>query len=194
MNTSYIENKGNGKFSIKPLPVEAQVAPVYGMVSQDINNDGNLDLVLVGNDYGMEPGGGRHDAFTGLCLIGNSAGTFEPLQLSESGVFVNGDAKGLSTVHLADGENVLIASQNQDSLKVFINKRKPANANNWIKVQKDDAFVDIEYKGNKKRRIEFYYGSTFLSQSSRGFQVANDVVKIIITDFKGNKRELAREK
>jgi hypothetical protein len=190
MNTSYIENKGNGKFSITPLPLSAQVAPVYGMISQDINNDGNLDLVLVGNDYGMEPGGGRHDAFIGLCLKGKSDGTFEALPLSETGVFVNGDAKGLSSIRLANGGNLLVATQNQDSIKAFSGAAKSTNANRWIKLQKDDWFADIEYKGNKKRKVEFYYGSTFLSQSSRGLAVDDEVVGVIITDFRGNKRKV----
>jgi len=190
MNTSYIENKGNGKFAITPLPVEAQVAPVYGMVTQDVNNDGKLDLVLVGNDYGMEPGGGRHDAFMGLCLTGNGDGSFKPLLPSESGVFVNGDGKGLSMVHRADGENLLIATQNQDSLKVYINQSKPAVANRWVNLQKDDAVAEIQFNDTKISRLEFYYGSTFLSQSSRGFAIGDKVVKIVITDFKGNKREV----
>ena len=42
LQSSYIENKGNGQFAIKPLPIEAQAAPVYGMMSEDIDNDGNL--------------------------------------------------------------------------------------------------------------------------------------------------------
>ena len=71
MTSCFIENKGNGQFSIKALPLEAQVAPLYGMISQDIDNDGNLDLLMVGNDYGMEPYSGRHDAFMGLCLKGD---------------------------------------------------------------------------------------------------------------------------
>ena len=66
MQTSYIENEGNGKFSIKPLPLEAQTAPVYGMINDDIDGDGNLDVLMTGNDYGMEPYSGRHDAFNGL--------------------------------------------------------------------------------------------------------------------------------
>ena len=38
--------------------------------------------------------------------------------------------------------------------------------------------------------MEFYYGSTFLSQSSRKMKVDKDAAKIVITDFKGNKREV----
>jgi hypothetical protein len=44
------------------------------MVSTDVDGDGNTDLLLVGNDYGMEPGSGRHDAFMGLCMKGDGKG------------------------------------------------------------------------------------------------------------------------
>jgi hypothetical protein len=46
-----IENQGNGKFAIRPLPLRAQVSSIYGMVVYDVNGDGNLDLVYHGNFY-----------------------------------------------------------------------------------------------------------------------------------------------
>jgi enediyne biosynthesis protein E4 len=57
--SSYIENLGKGKFEVKPLPNEAQFAPVYGMFPKDFNNDGKLDLLMVGYSYASEPHTGR---------------------------------------------------------------------------------------------------------------------------------------
>ncbi|MEJ7589629.1 MAG: VCBS repeat-containing protein, partial [Ferruginibacter sp.] len=37
MRTSYIENLGGGRFAMKPLNLEAQSSPVYGMAVRDIN-------------------------------------------------------------------------------------------------------------------------------------------------------------
>ncbi|MES2732936.1 MAG: VCBS repeat-containing protein [Bacteroidota bacterium] len=191
MRTSYIENKGNGKFAIRPLPMEAQIAPVYGMVSKDIDGDGKLDLMLVGNDYGMEPFSGRHDAFMGLCLKGDGKGNFRPLSIAQSGFFVKGDAKGLATVLTAKNEEMLVATQNQDSLKVFTSKTLAGSAPaQWIKLNADDFSADLVYKDNRKRRVEFYYGSTYLSQSSRQLRRDPLVAKVVITDFKGRKREV----
>ncbi len=193
LTTSYIENKGNGQFTIKALPIEAQTAPVYGMVSEDIDGDGNLDLLLVGNDYGMEPGGGRHDAFNGLCLKGNGKGNFFPLTIAESGFFVKGDGKGLATIHTAKNEDILLATQNQDSLLAFSKKSIPGKSTlKWINLNPDDFSADIVFKDNRKSRVEFYYGSTFLSQSSRRLPIDKNVVKVTITDFKGNKREVIK--
>ncbi len=187
--TSYIENKGKGQFSIRPLPVEAQLAPVYGMVSDDVDGDGNLDLLLVGNDYGMEPFSGRHDAFMGLCLKGDGAGNFQSMSIAESGFFVPGDGKALATVHTAQGEDLWLATQNQDSLKVF-RRIQGTDAADWIDLEAGDLCADILYKDNHKRHTEFYYGSTFLSQSSRKMMVDQKATHITITDFSGNKREI----
>ena len=191
MRTSYIENKGNGKFEMKPLPLEVQVAPIFGMSADDENGDGNLDVLLVGNDYGMDPYSGRHDAFDGLCLKGDGQGNFDSMSLEKSGFFVPGDAKGLATLHTAKNEDVLIATQNQDSLVLFQkNEDHVENVDQWIDLKTDDFFADIFYKDGSKRRVEFYYGNTYLSQSSRKFRVEKKAKKITIVNSKGEQREL----
>ncbi len=191
LRSAYIENKGNGKLQIKPLPLEAQVSPIYGMMSEDVDGDGNLDLLMVGNDYGMELYSGRHDAFNGLLLKGDGKGGFNSLSIAESGFFVKGDAKGLAKVHTANNEDIWIATQNQDSLLVYA---KAANAENadakWMDLKPDDFCADITYRNGKKRRVEFYYGSTYLSQSSRKFLIEKEAAKITVTNFKGAKREV----
>jgi hypothetical protein len=186
MASSYIENLGNGHFAIRPLPVEAQVAPIYGMAAQDIDGDGNLDLISVGNDYGMDPYSGRHDAYMGLCLRGDGKGHFKALSIAESGFYVPGDAKGLATIHTARNEDLLVATQNQDSLVVFVrNGVRPI----WIDLLPGDFCADITYTGGTKRHTEFYYGSTYLSQSSRKLCLGKGVSRVVITDFEGRKRE-----
>ena len=191
MHSSYIENKGNGHFTIKPLPLQAQQAPVYGMKSEDIDGDGNLDVLLVGNDYGMDPYSGRHDAFMGLCLKGDGKGNFAPMSLQKSGFFVKGDAKGLATVHTARNEDIIIATQNQDSLMVF--SKNPVHQTNilkWITLKPDDFFAEIVYKDGRKRRVEFYYGATYLSQSSRTLPIDKNYKEISITNYHGDKRKV----
>ncbi len=189
LQSAYIENKGGGKFTITPLPIEAQEAPVYGMMSEDIDEDGNLDLLLVGNDYGMEPYSGRHDAFNGLCLKGDGHGNFSPLTIAQSGFFIKGDAKGLAKIHTAGNEDVWIATQNQDSLMLYAKTNAQPNAK-WVNLKGDDFSADITYKNGSKKRMEFYYGSTYLSQSSRKLFIEKDMVNITVTNFKGIKRAL----
>jgi hypothetical protein len=192
MHTSYIENKGNGNFVISPLPVEAQYAPVYGMMSEDLDGDGNLDLLLVGNDYGMEPYSGRHDAFNGLCLMGDGRGGFTNLPGGTSGFMVTGDAKGLVKINTGNNREIFLATQNQDSLKTYALTKEPVSSPTVIALKPADLSAEILYSNNKKRRVEFYYGSTYLSQSTRKFLVDKTAVKITITDFKGVKRLVNR--
>lgn len=190
MNTSFITNKGNGKFTISPMPLATQMAPVYGMIAKDIDQDGNLDLVMAGNDFGMEPFTGRHDAFMGLYLKGNGKGGFAPLSVAKSGLFINGDAKALAAIQSAKRGDILVATQNQDSLKVYRQTGIGMKPKKYIKLKGDDFFADISYKNGSKKRVEFYYGSTYLSQSSRNLQVDADVSKITITGYAGKKREI----
>jgi hypothetical protein len=191
MHTSYIENKGNGRFSIKPLPLEAQAAPVFGMVAHDVDGDGRPDLLLVGNDYSMEPGSGRHDAFNGLYLKGDGNGNFAAIHTAQSGFFVPGDGKALASVHTAKKENLFVATQNGDSVMVY---RKTAAAGavsaRWITLKPDDFCADIFYTDNRKQHIEFYYGATYLAQSSRVLPIDATVSKVVITNFKGAKRDV----
>jgi len=189
MASSYIENKENGHFAIKLLPLQAQAAPVFGMMSEDVDNDGNLDVLIIGNDYGMDPYTGRNDAFNGLCLKGDGKGSFTPLTIAQSGFFVPGDAKALAKIHDAKNEGLYIATQNQDSIMVYAKAVNNKN-NKWINLQPEDFSADVVYKNGSKKHIEFYYGNTYLSQSSRRFEMIEDVNKIIITDFKGVKREV----
>ncbi len=191
MTSSYIENAGNGKFKIKSLPLEAQAAPAFGMMSEDVDGDGDLDLLMVGNDYGMDPYSGHHDAFTGLCLRGDGEGNFTAMPVAESGFFVNGDAKALTKIHSASGEDIYLATQNQDSIMVYTKTNyNSTDKNKWIDLKPEDFCADITYKDNHKKHVEFYYGNSYLSQSSRKLQIDNDAVKIIITNFKESKREV----
>jgi hypothetical protein len=188
MASSYIENLGNGKFALHALPAEAQIAPVYGMDATDIDGDGNLDLLMVGNDYGMEPYSGRHDAFMGLYMKGDGKGGFTPWSLPASGFYVKGDAKGLARLHTARNEDIWIATQNQDSL-VTLHLTAPA-ATRWVDLQPEDFSIDIWYADGRKRHMESYYGSTYLSQSSRKIPLDAGVKKLVISDYRGNKREV----
>ena len=188
MASSYIENLGNGKFDIHALPLAAQIAPVYGMDAADIDGDGNLDLLMVGNDYGMEPYSGRHDAFMGLYMQGDGKGGFTPLSLAASGFYVKGDGKGLARLHTARNEDIWIATQNQDSLIVTSLTSTPTRK--WIDLQPEDFTIDMFTGHGQKKHSECYYGSTYLSQSSRKLSLAGDIKKVIITSFQGNKREI----
>ncbi len=186
MNTSYIENVGEGKFKISALPLQAQTAPVNGMLVEDFDDDGNLDVLMVGNDFGNEVSVGRLDAFNGLLLKGDGFGKFSPVTVSESAFCVSGDAKGLVRVTNSQGNPVIMASQNRSDLKSFSGLKsfitQPLKTN--------DAVVFEKLKNGKTRKVEVGYGTSFLSQSSRSILLSPKVKSVEVVDFQGKRRAL----
>lgn len=184
MKSSYVENKGNGDFEVKELPLEAQFAPVFGMVSQDFDNDGNLDALLTGNDFGTELMVGRHDAFNGLMLKGDGKGHFVPVSLQNSGYCVSGDAKSLVRISTANDRLLTISGQNRDILKVF-EYTKPTKK---IDLLPSECTAILNLKNGKTRREEVSYGSSFLSQSAHSLIVGEDIKRVEIISDTGKKR------
>lgn len=68
LKTCLLKNNGNAGFDIIPLPPQAQFSGINGMLAEDFDGDGNLDIVMNGNDFGTEVTVGRYDALNGLYL------------------------------------------------------------------------------------------------------------------------------
>ncbi len=126
--TSYVENQGNGPdgyptFTIRDMPLITQTAPVHRMVTTDLNGDGHLDVLMVGNSYAPDAHVGRYDAFIGQALLGDGAGQFRPLTLGESGFHVDTDAKDIIQLK-RNGKPAWVVASNNDSLQAFTRNAK----------------------------------------------------------------------
>ena len=117
--TCYFENTGKGTFVKHALPLAAQFAPVNAIICDDLDNDGIKDLLLAGNEYQAEVMTGRYDASYGCFLRGTSSKTFAPVPPAASGFILNGEIKDLEMVRLADGNRIILAAVNNDSMRVF---------------------------------------------------------------------------
>lgn len=116
--TTLARNNGDGSFTLVPLPHEAQFAPVYGILAEDFDRDGKLDLLLAGNFDGVKPEIGRMSAGYGLFLRGNGAGKFSAVRPLDSGFFVPGQARDIQRVRTAQGERYVV-TRNNDRPVVF---------------------------------------------------------------------------
>ena len=184
--TCMLHNNGRGKFTLKPLPKEAQFSVINGMLAEDFDGDGNLDLLLNGNDYGTEPTVGRYDALNGLFLKGDGKGNFIPESILQSGIFIPGNGKALVKLRNKNGKVLVAASQNRGALKIFELK----TPNQTITLKPDDVDAIIQYKNGKIFKQEIYYGSSFQSQSGRFLNLDKNVSSVVITNSKGKKRSL----
>ncbi len=186
LRTSLIENLGNGQYQLHALPLEAQTAPVFGIVAEDFNGDGIPDLLLSGNDYGAEVGMGRYDAFNGLLLIGDGKGNFSPQSMQASGIHITGDGKSLATLVAADGSQVVLAGQNQGKLQAY-RLRKNVKS---VSLKTDDCTAVIRLKDGRTIRQELTYGQGFQSQSTRRLFLPVQAERVEVINYRGEKRRV----
>ncbi|MEP7108542.1 MAG: VCBS repeat-containing protein [Ferruginibacter sp.] len=189
LQSCFIRNDGAGKFTMIPLPKEAQFSAINGMLADDFDGDGNLDLLINGNDFGTEVSTGRYDALNGLLLKGNGMGGFSPLSIQQSGIYIPGNGKALVKLSGSTGSYLVAASQNRDELKLFELKRKTK----VVKINPSEVAALIRYKNGKTEKREFYDGSSFLSQSARFININEQIAGITILDNKGSRREIQNE-
>ena len=116
--TSLAKNNGDGTFTLVPLPPEAQIAPIYGILATDIDGDGKPDLLLAGNFDGVKPEIGKMSAGYGVYLRGDGSGRFTPVRELESGFFVPGQARDIQRVRTRKGY-IYIVSRNNDRPLIF---------------------------------------------------------------------------
>jgi len=186
LKSSYIENLGVGKFRMTELPVEAQFAPLFGMTTEDFDGDGNLDVLLCGNDFGSDVSVGRYDAFNGLLLKGNGKGGFKSLLRSKSGYSVSGNAKALVKLTGANNKLITITSQNRDSLRLH-----QMNADFLsVPLLTTETTALLKLKNGKIRREEINYGSSFLSQSTHQLFLSSHIQGAEVIDSKGKRRKI----
>ena len=178
----WVENLGGGKFVVHELPILAQIAPVNGLVANDVNGDGFVDILLVGNDYGNEVFIGRLDASVGLLLLGDGKGGFRPVNPLESGFVVPGDAKALVKLNPKNGSSIYFASQNRGKLLAF---RTSTTEGKAISFGQDAMALVVELDNGKKQRIELSFGSGFGSQSSREVTLPKGTKSATLIKFTG---------
>ncbi len=111
-------NDGRGHFTIKPLPVEAQLAPVFATLVHDFDADGHPDLLLGGNLYAVPPVLGRYDASRGVLLLGDGTGSFTSAAAAQ-GIPLDGQIRGLSLLSRGRKSQLLAVARNGAPLQLL---------------------------------------------------------------------------
>ena len=124
LSSSYMENLGNGKFQITSLPSEAQFSPIYGILIDDFNADGNKDILAAGNFFGTRVKYGRYDANKGVLLLGDGSGKFSVVSGGDSGLILNAEVRDVKSLQKSDGTKILLFAQNNEPLQVYKINRK----------------------------------------------------------------------
>ncbi len=115
--TTLFENV-EGKFVAKPLNPRVQLSSINDIAVEDLNGDGNPDLVMAGNMYGSEVETPRNDAGYGNILLGTGSSQFKPVPATQTGFFGEGDVKQLEAITIGNQTAFLVASNNGE-LRLF---------------------------------------------------------------------------
>ena len=117
--TTVFKNDGKGNFTMEALPIMAQLSPVFGVLVTDLNGDGNKDIFLGGNFFGLKPQTGRFDASYGTSLLRNAQHRLSYAKPKETGLFIKGEVRDIATIKMADGKEYIIVAVNNDILHLF---------------------------------------------------------------------------
>ncbi|WP_461050341.1 VCBS repeat-containing protein [Spirosoma arcticum] len=111
LRTLVLENKA-GTFVPHALPLSAQYAPVYAILTDDIDRNGTIDLLLMGNNSRMRLRIGKVDANHGVVLSNRGNWQFDEIPSSRTGLFIRGDVCDVKKV----GQQLLVGVNGQKVL------------------------------------------------------------------------------
>jgi hypothetical protein len=119
----YLENLGNKTFKMSALPSLAQVSKIMTLMTEDVDNDGNLDIIIGGNFNGANMYQARYDAFFGLILKGNGKGNsssprFNASVPTDNGFLIDGDIRDIKTVNTPKNKYYFV-TRNNDKMQIF---------------------------------------------------------------------------
>lgn len=106
-------NEG-GSFHFEAFSNAAQQSPINSILCEDFDQDGQLDLLLAGNNYMPEIETTRYDAGIGVFFKGKDNGQFTPISNLESGFFAHKDVRAMLKVG-----NIIFIANNNDSCDMF---------------------------------------------------------------------------
>ncbi|MFL5612635.1 MAG: VCBS repeat-containing protein [Gemmatimonadaceae bacterium] len=112
-------NNGNGTFTLRAMPAEAQFAPIYASVAADLDGDGRIDLLLGGNLFGSPPLFGRYDASYGTLLHGVGNGSFVAIDMNTTGLHIDGQVRHMAVVRGPNGVRRIAVARNNDTLEML---------------------------------------------------------------------------
>ncbi|WP_222981868.1 VCBS repeat-containing protein [Flagellimonas meishanensis] len=112
-------NNGGGNFTVQVLPPRVQFSCVCDITCADVNRDGNVDLIMAGNNFEYKPQFSRSDASYGNVLLGDGKLGFEWQNYDISGFKIKDEVKSLKQFRDNKGKTFVIAAINNNKPKIF---------------------------------------------------------------------------
>lgn len=163
------------------FPPQAQFSRTFGMVEIPEG------IFAVGNFFGNETVTGRNDAGRGGVLSAHN-GLYQSFDFGEKlGLEVPGESRAVAKLMGADGREIILVSRYNQSPLAF---RRNTDGMKVIHPAEGDQSILIYQKGKPTVKQELYYGSGYLSQSSRKILVEAEVDSVLSVSYVGERRRI----
>lgn len=165
---------GRGGRQFVALPALAQAAPIDGLAAADVDADGAVDLLFVGNSYAPTPSTSRFDGGIGGWLRGDGRGGFSFVSPGESGLIVAYDGQGLALTDFDENgwPDLLVTRLNLPSL-AFRNTAGTGNRSFAVRLAGPaanptaiGARVTVVWADGRTQTSEIAAGGGYMSQST----------------------------
>jgi enediyne biosynthesis protein E4 len=113
--SSMLMNDGKASFTLSPLPIMAQTSPVFTIIANDFDTDGNIDIFTGGNFWDIKPDIGRLDANAASFYHGDGKGGFNFVTSTASGLNIKGQVRDGVQLKVKNN-NVLLLARNNDAV------------------------------------------------------------------------------
>lgn len=118
--SSIFINNGSGSFTRSDLPLVAQLSPIMGILTDDLNGDGHVDLFMVGNLYAFRNDIGRAAARPITYLLGDGKGGFQVSDAANlNTTHTWGDYRGAAFLNHKNSSSRIIAVRNNQNPTLF---------------------------------------------------------------------------
>ncbi|MFN4915536.1 MAG: FG-GAP-like repeat-containing protein [Sphingomonadales bacterium] len=181
---SILLRNNEGKFTAENLPRLAQAAPLCGITTADVDGNGYLDIIGLGNSYAPRVEHGRDDALAGFILYNNEGTNFTFSHGTENGFYVDGDAKSLVWMDFPGKSLCLVATQNNNSAKVFTLTTQNMK---FIAAPRKAARALVNLNDGRTRTENLTNGWGYLSAPRPGVWQNNRVKSVQFLDANGNR-------
>ena len=115
-----VDESGNRRLVFRPLPMQAQEAPVFGIAVLDLNGDVYPDLFLAQNFFTPQRETGRMSGGLGCLLLNQTEVVFRTVDAKKSGIVVPEDAKSAVSCDLNnDGRVELAITTNDGPIRTY---------------------------------------------------------------------------
>ena len=160
------------RFEAIPLPMDAQLAPGFGVSVADADGDGHEDVFVAQNFFGTHADTPRHAGGLGVWLRGDGRGGFKAWTPEESGVAITGEMRGCAVGDFDnDGRIDLAVGQNNgptqllhnEGAKIGLRVRLQGNKSNPLGV---GASLRLEGSGKSSYSREIHAGSGYWSMDA----------------------------